>query len=66
MTPNILIVRDGERYRVLHGLLHLTSHLNRSTELFVDVPGEGVIKIIRTPLGFLVHTRSQHVPLLLN
>jgi hypothetical protein len=63
MTPNILIVRDGGRYRVLHGLLRLTSCLCKSDEILLDVLGEGVIRIVKTPLGLRVHAHCGQLPL---
>lgn len=64
MSDDILIVRDGEVYRVLFGHLRLSSMLSESNETFVNVKGEGQAKVIKTNKGLLVHKDSQQLPLL--
>jgi hypothetical protein len=66
MSPDILIVRDSDCYRVLHGHLHLANVLSTSSEVIVDVRGEGKVKIIKTRNGLLVNWDSQRLPLLGN
>lgn len=66
MSPDILIVRDGDGYRVLHGHLHLASALSRSDEVFVDVRGEGQVKVCRTRSGYLVANDGRRLPLFRN
>jgi len=66
MIPDILIVRDGEGYRVLHGHLHLASELSKSGEVVVDARDEGKVKVVKTRNGFLVGQDGQRLPLLKN
>lgn len=63
MKPDILIVRDGECYRVLHGLLHLTGALCLSREILLEVRGEGTVKVVKTAAGIRVRRKSQQLPL---
>ena len=66
MKPDILIIRDGERYRVLHGLLHLAGVMSRSNEVVVDVQNEGEVSILKNKNGFFVCKNNQRLPLQLN
>jgi hypothetical protein len=66
MSPEILLVRDGDGYRVLHGHLHLASVLNMSNEAIVDASGEGKVKVIKTSGGILIGEENQRLPLLGN
>ena len=66
MNTDILIIRDGEGYRVLFGHLRLTTVLSMSGEAFVDIKGEGKAKIIKTSKGWQVNKGSQQLPLLRN
>ena len=64
MSPDILIVREGNGYRVLHGHLHLASALNMSSEAIVDSSGEGKVKVVKTSTGILIEEKNQRLPLL--
>lgn len=66
MNPDILIVRDGDGYRVLHGHLHLASALSHSSEVVVDARDEGKVKVVKTRTGFLAGQDDQRLPLLKN
>ena len=55
MDQDIVIVRDGDYYRVLHGYLHLTSEMGMSGEVLVEVRDEGVVKIVKDRGTFLVN-----------
>ena len=66
MSPDILIVRYSEGYRVLHGHLHLASVLSMSDEVLVEAKDEGKVKIVKTRIGFLVSKDSQRLPLFRN
>ncbi len=63
MSPDILIVRDGEGYRLLHGHLHLASILSASNEVSVDVRGDGKICVVKTRNGLQVNRDRQRLPL---
>lgn len=64
MNTEIVIVRDGETYRLLHGHLHLSNAMSQSNEVLVDVHGEGTVKVVRTAKGFRVHSNDLQLPLL--
>ena len=64
MSPEILIVRNGDSYRVLHGYLHLASLLSMSNEATVEASGEGKVKILKTPGGILIGDGDLRLPLL--
>lgn len=66
MSPEILLVRNGDGYRVLHGHLRLASVLSIAGETIVDASGEGKVRVIRTPGGILVGEGNQRLPLLRN
>jgi hypothetical protein len=66
MSNDILIVREGNGYRLLHGHLRLASTLTLSDEVVVDVKGEGVVKIAKTRNGCFVNRREGPMPLYLN
>ena len=66
MSPDILIVRNGDGYRVLHGHLHLASVLNMSDEAIVDATGEGKVKLVRTHSGIFIGEKYRQLPLVLN
>lgn len=63
MSPDILIIRDGNGYRILHGHLRLASELSQRSEIFVDAPGEGRIKIVRTRQGYFATFGVQRLPI---
>ena len=66
MSPEILLVRNCDGYRVLHGHLHLASVLDMSNEAIVDVSGEGKVRVVKTPDGILIGEEHQRLPLLRN
>jgi hypothetical protein len=66
MSPDIVIVRDGEGYRVLHGHLRLATVLSLRNEVFVDVKDEGKVRIVKTRNGYFVGKDGQRLPLLRN
>jgi hypothetical protein len=66
MSNDILIVREGDGYRLLHGYLRLTNTLTLSDEVAVNVKGEGEVKIAKTRNGCFVDRREGPMPLYLN
>ena len=64
MSDDILIVRDGDVYRVLFGHLRLSNMLSDAHETFVNVRGEGLAKVIKTNKGLQVARDSLQLPLL--
>jgi hypothetical protein len=66
MSPEILIIRDHDCYRVLHGHLHLASALSISDKTIVDVVDEGKVTVTKARKGYLVGDNQQLLPLLRN
>ena len=65
-TPDIVIARDNDGYRLLHGHLHLANALHNCDEILVDAKSEGKIKIMKTAKGLMAHHDNQFFPLLRN
>lgn len=63
MSPDILIVREGDGYRLLHGHLRLASLLGTTNQVAVDVPGEGRVSIVKTRTGYVVGKDAHGLPL---
>ncbi|MDB5772282.1 MAG: hypothetical protein V7606_1608 [Burkholderiales bacterium] len=66
MSPDILIVREGDGYRVLHGHLRLASTLSVHEEMFVDVKDEGKVRVVKTCAGYLAGKDGQRLTQLRN
>ncbi|MEN3296009.1 MAG: hypothetical protein V7642_5262 [Burkholderiales bacterium] len=66
MSPDILIVRDGNGYRVLHGHLRLATQLSVRDEVVVEAKDEGKVRIVRTRNGYFAGIDGQRLPLLRN
>lgn len=54
MTPEILIIREDNEYRILHGHLRLLNALQQQKETYADAVGEGRVRIVRTRQGIAV------------
>lgn len=63
MNQDIVIVREGDAYRLLHGHLRLANMFGGSEEVFVDVQGEGKVKIVRTRHEYFAGKDGQRLPL---
>jgi hypothetical protein len=66
MSAEILIIRDNDCYRVLHGHLHLVSVLSMTDKAIVDVVDEGKLTVVKTRKGYLVGGDHQLLPVLRN
>lgn len=62
----ILIARDGDSYRLLHGQLRLAATLSRNTGVCVEVRGEGMVRILRAGENLLVERGDYRLPLFWN
>jgi hypothetical protein len=62
--PDIVIVREGETYRLVHGHLRLFSLLNTTEEVRIHVRGEGELRIHRSKNDYRVRKNGQQLPLL--
>lgn len=62
MSPDILIIRDGDGYRLLHGHLRLVSRLAMHGEAVVDVRDEGNVKVLRTRDGYFAVAGGRRLP----
>jgi len=65
-VDDIHIIRDGGAYRLLHGQLRLLSALGLQREIFVEVRGEGKVRVVRTPYGYFGGPDWEPLPLLLS
>ena len=66
MSSDILLIRDGDGFRILHGYLRLVAVLSIDNEVVANVKGEqGRAMIQRTPNGLRVAKDSLHLPLFL-
>lgn len=63
MSPDILIVREGDAYRLLHGHLRLAGVLLRAAEARIEVRGEGVVEVMKTRSGYVVRHDRRRWPL---
>ncbi|GAB3542480.1 hypothetical protein GCM10027343_14520 [Noviherbaspirillum agri] len=63
ISPDILIVREGNCYRLLHGHLRLANILLQSEEVAVAVQDEGVVTIMKTSNGYMAGNEAQRLPL---
>jgi hypothetical protein len=66
MSPDILIVKDGNGYRLLHGYLHLENSLNMAKEILVEVKGEGQVRIVKKSGRIYVNDETLRLPHLAN
>lgn len=60
---DIVIVRDGDGYRLLHGQLRLANVLREAGNALVHVPGEGDLRVLRERSGYIVCAGDRRVPL---
>ena len=66
MSPDILIVRDIDCFRLLHGHLHLAVALELQTEVQIHVRGEGQLRVQQTRQGLFITKDDLRMPLLRN
>lgn len=62
-SADILIVRDGDAYRLLHGHLRLANVMRLTNAIEIDVQGEGRVRIMKTRDGHVVGKEGQYLPL---
>lgn len=62
----IVIARDGDRYRLLHGQLRLATRLGAGKEICVDSRDEGIVKIVKARGRLLVESGNRLLPLYRN
>ena len=63
VNPDIVIVRDGDGYRLLHGHLRLANVLRAAGEIEVEVRGEGTVTVTKTRHGYMVGSDTRRLPL---
>jgi len=63
VNPDIVIVRDGDGYRLLHGHLRLANVLRVADEVDVEVRGEGTVRVRKTRSGYVVGRDARTLPL---
>lgn len=62
-THDIVMVRDGDHIRLLFGHLRFSNLMNSTQELFIDVQGEGTMRIQRTRQGFFALKDNLVIPI---
>ncbi len=62
MNADIVVIREGGIYRLLHGHLHLANTLGQRGEAVVEVRGEGPVKVVRTANGYFAGKDGQRLP----
>jgi hypothetical protein len=63
MSPNIVIIRDGNGYRLMHGHLRLANMLHATNEILLDIKGEGQIRVMKTRDGYQIGKDGQRLTL---
>lgn len=63
MNPDILIVREHEGFRLLHGQLHLAASLQRMPYVKVEVSGEGEATVFLANRRIHVEKDGKTLPL---
>lgn len=63
VNPDIVIVRDGDAYRLLHGHLRLANVLRATDEIEVEVKGEGPVKVRKAGNGYVAGANGRPLPL---
>jgi len=66
ISSDIVVVRDGNVYRLLFGHLRLASEMETSGEISLDVKGEGKIRVVKARTGYFVNQDQQRIPLLVH
>jgi hypothetical protein len=66
MSPDIVIVREGEGYRLVHGHLRLATVLGASDQISIDVQGEGKVHVLKTRNEYFIGKDGQRLPLFRN
>jgi hypothetical protein len=64
MSGEILLVREDNGYRMLHGYLRLACLLSQADEAEAVASGEGKVRVVKTPQGILIDHGFDRVPLL--
>jgi hypothetical protein len=66
MSPDIVIVKDGDGYRLVHGHLRLATVLGVSGEAAVDIQGEGKVKVVKARNEYFIGRNGRRIPLYRN
>ncbi len=64
MCEDVILIRDGAGYRVVFGHLRLAAELSASSELLVNVKGDGTALVCKTRAGLQVNKDNSQLPLL--
>jgi hypothetical protein len=62
-STDILIIREGDAYRLLHGHLRLANLMRLENAVEIDVRGEGRLRVMKTCDGYVVGKNGQRLPL---
>lgn len=65
MNHDIVLIREGSAYRLVFGHLRVVGALSTANETFIDVKGEGKVKVVRTSAGLFVERKNARLPFLM-
>ncbi|HEY8606021.1 MAG TPA: hypothetical protein VIM12_02755 [Noviherbaspirillum sp.] len=60
---DIVIIKDGDGYRLLHGHLRLANILRTNGEAIVHVQGEGEVRVVRVRNEYMAGRDGKQKPL---
>lgn len=64
MPADVVIVREEDAYRLMHGHLRLANLLREAGEAWIEVPDRAAVKVVGTPDGYRVEHDGESLPLL--
>ena len=63
MTPEIVLIRDGDQFLLLHGHLGLANVLVNYGSVHLDVRGEGIVRVTRNKSAYFVVQNGKWLPI---
>lgn len=63
MTPDIVLIRDGDQFRLLQGHLRLANVLANYGSVHLDVIGGGIVRVTRKKSAYFVVQNGKWLPI---
>ena len=63
MTPEIVLIRDGDQFLLLHGHLRLANVPVNYGSVHLDVRGEGIVRVTRNKSAYFVVQNGKWLPI---